>query len=155
MDRLESGRNRILDAQTHVPRTAKIHGNSFSAPPIHQGVSFIKGCPLNGPSVEQSRKASRGLSLQIVSLHPKNANIPADEKPFQIDHQPNTSRRVRNRACRRINMLKEMTTLSVFRGLLFRKKMFPKKVIFLGFCNPYSTNFGPFLPCHFHWSLCM
>ena len=90
MDRLESGRNRILDAQTHVPRTAKIHGNSFSAPPIHQGVSFIKGCPLNGPSVEQSRKASRGLSLQIVSLHPKNANIPADEKPFQIDHQPNT-----------------------------------------------------------------
>ena len=55
-----------------------------------------------------------------------------------------TSRRVRNRACRRINMLKKMITLSVFRGLLIRKKMFPKKVIFLGFCNPYSTNFGPF-----------
>ena len=46
-----------------------------------------------------------------------------------------TTRRVRNRACRRINMLKKMTTLSVFRGLLIRKKCSQKRSFFLDFAT--------------------
>ena len=57
---------------------------------------------------------------------------------FQVrthTHTWKTSRRVRNRACRRINMLKKMTTLSVFRGLLIRKKCSQKRSFFLDFAT--------------------